>query len=168
MRASGLGRPVVLLAALLAAAVPSLLVVGVPEPTAVRVLLVGDSVTQGSSGDWTWRYRLWQHLAASDTTVDLVGPRDDLLTPETGAFGSQDYVDPRFDRDHAARWGMSLADLDHPIEALVSTYRPDVVVELMGVNDLVWQQDGAAEVAGLLTDLVTDARARARPDRPRS
>ncbi|MFC7503453.1 hypothetical protein, partial [Nocardioides sp. GCM10030258] len=36
----------------------------------VRVLIVGDSVTQGSSGDWTWRYRLWRHLQDAGLAVD--------------------------------------------------------------------------------------------------
>ena len=45
----------------------------------LRVLLVGDSVTQGSAGDSTWRYRLWKHLEATTAgPVDLVGPRNDL------------------------------------------------------------------------------------------
>lgn len=31
------------------------------EPrAAIRVMIVGDSITQGREGDWTWRYRLWQ------------------------------------------------------------------------------------------------------------
>jgi len=27
---------------------------------ALRVLIVGDSITQGHEGDYTWRYRIWQ------------------------------------------------------------------------------------------------------------
>lgn len=26
----------------------------------ISVMVVGDSITQGHEGDWTWRYRLWQ------------------------------------------------------------------------------------------------------------
>ena len=47
----------------------------------VRILLLGDSVTQGSIGDWTWRYRLWQHFADAGVAVDFVGPESDLLGP---------------------------------------------------------------------------------------
>ena len=71
----------------------------------VRILIVGDSITQGSAGDWTWRYRLWQHLTEHGVSVDFVGPRDDLWDNVTSQFGSQAYVDPAFDQDHAARWG---------------------------------------------------------------
>lgn len=27
---------------------------------AISVMVVGDSMTQGKEGDWTWRYRLWE------------------------------------------------------------------------------------------------------------
>lgn len=101
-----------------------------PEPTGpVRILLHGDSVTQGSAGDWTWRYRLWKHLTAAGEQVDLVGPRDDLRD------GSRAYADPTFDRDHAARWGMAGGALDRSVTQLMS-YAPDVIVDGLGVNDL--------------------------------
>lgn len=124
-----------------------------------RILLVGDSVTQGSSGDWTWRYRLWQHLEDSGAPVDLVGPRDDLLDNVTGRFGSQAYADPRFDRDHAARWGMKLLDEDASVRQLVEEQHPDVVVELLGVNDLVWDHRSPEEVVGYARTFVEDVRA---------
>ena len=44
----------------------------------MRILIVGDSMTQGSAGDWTWRYGLWKHLDDADVDVDFVGPNDDL------------------------------------------------------------------------------------------
>lgn len=101
-----------------------------PQPAGpVRILLHGDSVTQGSAGDWTWRYRLWKHLVSSGEQVDLIGPRDDLRD------GSRAYADPGFDRDHAARWGMSGGALDHSVTALMA-YTPDVIVDGLGVNDL--------------------------------
>jgi hypothetical protein len=50
------------------------------EAEPVRIMLFGDSITQGSTGDWTWRYRLWQTLAAAGVDFDFVGPRNDLVT----------------------------------------------------------------------------------------
>lgn len=158
MSTGRVGRALALGAALVVACAGALLLLYDPAPAPVRVLLVGDSVTQGSSGDWTWRYRLWQQLTASGVDVDLVGPRDDLLDLEAAAFGSQQYVDRDFDRDHAARWGMSLAEPDQPIDDLVREYRPDVVVELLGVNDLAWGYEPPSEVQEDLARFVEDAR----------
>ena len=133
----------------------------------VRILIVGDSMTQGSSGDWTWRYRLWRHLTEHGVPVDFVGPRTDLWEYVEAHDGSQAYVDPAFDRDHAARWGMPLAAMgaDPPagigatVGDLVDDYHPDVVVEMLGVNDLAFGGKTPAQLVGMLHDFVDQARA---------
>lgn len=125
----------------------------------VRVLIIGDSVSQGSSGDWTWRYRLWQHLeSTSPGRVDLVGSRNDVWDYLADRPGSQEYVDPAFDRDHAARWGMTLAFADAPVDDLVETYRPDVVVEMLGTNDLLFLTHSPERVEQDLENFVSAAR----------
>lgn len=129
------------------------------DPAPVRVLLVGDSVTHGSAGDWTWRYRLWQHLTATGTAVDFVGPYDDLFDNVENHPGDHSYNDPAFDRDHAARWGMTFAFPVNDIGDLVSTYDPDVVVESLGVNDLTFLDQEPDAVAEDVRDFVAAARA---------
>ena len=152
-------RPVAaLLGVVLLAASLGVVGSGASAAPPLRVLIVGDSVTQGSSGDWTWRYRLWQHLHDAGVDVDFVGPRDDLWDNLEGHAGDHSYVDPDFDQDHAARWGMSLAFQDQPIAQLVTAYHPDVVLELLGVNDLTFLQETPSQVAGLTEDFIDDAR----------
>ncbi|HEU5036713.1 MAG TPA: GDSL-type esterase/lipase family protein [Nocardioides sp.] len=131
---------------------------GPDEP--VRVLLVGDSVTQGSAGDWTWRYRLWEHLRDAD--VDLVGPDEMVAGPPPGP-PSLDYAAPDFDRDHASRWGKSFEDTDWPIDRLVGLFDPDVVVELLGINDAVWRGEPTPVLLDRAAEFVAGARA-ANPD----
>lgn len=124
---------------------------GTPSARPVRVLVHGDSVSHGSAGDWTWRYRLWRHLRDSGTSVDLVGPRSDLWE------GSRAYADADFDRDHAARWGMRRSAPDVPVRELVATHRPDVVVDGLGINDL--RNASPAAVVRGAARAVSDARA---------
>jgi lysophospholipase L1-like esterase len=131
---------------------------GAEDADPVRILLVGDSVTQGSSGDWTWRYRLWKHFEAAGVAVDFVGPRDDLYDNVSEAHGSQAYVDPDFDRDHAARWGMNVDVPDVPIATLVERYRPDVVVEMLGVIDLIYGGRTPETVANRIGTFIDEAR----------
>lgn len=156
------GRALALVLACLAVTVQAPAVAdGTPVPP-VRILLVGDSVTQGSAGDYTWRYRLWKALTDAQVDVELVGPRDDLYDSVTGQPGSTAYatdVDPEFDRDHAARWGMALSVPDVPLADLVAEYEPDVVVEMRGINDLTWYGETSAEVASLVAAEIEDARA---------
>jgi lysophospholipase L1-like esterase len=137
---------------------PSARAVAPATPEPVRILLLGDSVTQGSAGDWTWRYRLWQHFEDAGAAVDLVGPRNDLWDDITKVHGSNDYVDPDFDTDHAARWGMQVEVPDVPAGRLVEENHPDVVVVMLGVNDLLLGATPDA-VARRTTDLVAEIRA---------
>lgn len=155
-----------LLAGLLAATLPAVSPVVAPQAQAdepLRVLLVGDSVTQGSVGDWTWRYRLWKQFQAAGVPVDLVGPHTGLYDVATDEQVPDGYLDPAFDTDHAARWGMKLDRMETPVADLVAAYHPDVVVELLGLNDLLYDGRTAAEVEGMLRGLVSDARS-ADPD----
>lgn len=133
--------------------------VGGREAGPLRVLVIGDSVTSGSAGDWTWRYRLWQHLAAGTGEVDFVGPYDDVYDNIADQPGSLAYNDPAFDTDHASRWGLTLAFPVNAIGDLVSTHMPDVVVAMLGVNDLTFLQRTPEDVASSVRGFVTDARA---------
>lgn len=121
-----------------------------------RLLLVGDSITQGRAGDWTWRYRLWQRLEqAGDQDVDFVGPASDLDGDSVA------YRDPDFDRDHAAWWGTPLTPPAYPVGSLGRVYRPDVAVIELGVNDLLKQHEAPADVAAAMRDTVGTLRAAA-------
>ena len=62
-----------------------------------RILLVGDSITEGNDGDTSYRCDLWNALGGA---VDFVGTRSD-----SGNCGS-----PGFDADHAAQGGITTAD----------------------------------------------------------
>jgi hypothetical protein len=44
------------------------------RPGAISIMTVGDSISQGGEGDWTWRYRLWEWFKSQDVTVEFVGP----------------------------------------------------------------------------------------------
>ncbi|MDT4917197.1 MAG: hypothetical protein QOH89_1897, partial [Pseudonocardiales bacterium] len=134
-----------------------------PRPAAAspsRMMIVGDSITQGSTGDWTWRYRLWKHLTSRGVTVDFVGPRDDLentMTPESGDF-DQLYADPAFDRDHDAQWGRPYLEEAQVIQGKVAQYTPDYLLVLLGINDMTWFDQQPEQVEASLRSFVANAR----------
>lgn len=109
-------------------------------------MLAGDSITNGTSGDYTWRYFFYRHLVASGVNVDFVGPWSDLVDNITYQWGSHQYAACAFDQDHFSRGGSRLADQLEPapyspdgasmINSATSYYDPDVVVQLYGYNDL--------------------------------
>jgi lysophospholipase L1-like esterase len=95
--------------------------------------------------------------------VDLVGPYD-ALTAYHG--GPEEYVDADFDRDHAAvpgrRWATTLTAPDVGPDA-VATMAPDVVVIMLGVNDLVFGQSQPGEIRDMAATWIRDVQA-ADPD----
>ena len=134
------------------------------DPAIVRpptLMIVGDSISQGSSGDWTWRYRLWRHLRACDVAATFVGPREDVdearrrLTGRTGIG----YADPHFDRAHDAQWGQPYAVAKTAVREHVAAFRPDFVLVLLGINDLVWQEATPAEFEANVREFIANARA---------
>lgn len=126
--------------ALLLVALAALGRVAVQGDPQTRVLVVGDSVTQGWLGSCTWRYYFSERLRLRGVDdVDLVGPR-------TGVYHDRDwdlrggYADGDFDQDHAAWAGAQLGIGGGPaqegIDRLVAEHAPDVVLALWGINDL--------------------------------
>lgn len=157
-----LAKVTALALAIVTVAAPVQLRLPVSGPAPTRIMLVGDSITQGSAGDYTWRYRLWRHLAESGTTIDFVGPRTDLADLLNRTYGNTQYAEPEFDQDHASRWGMAVSFPDTPISELTMDYQPDVIVETMGVNDLMWLDVTARQLIGKVRRFVEQARS-ARP-----
>ncbi|PRY01577.1 GDSL-type esterase/lipase family protein [Allonocardiopsis opalescens] len=132
--------------------------VGPPSGEA-RIMIVGDSLSQGSNGDFTWRYRLWQHLRSEpvDVPVDLVGSRADVFDHVGQRLGADAYADPEFDTDHASRWGASAAALADEVAAEVAESEPDYLLVLAGLNDIVHGATGA-QTLDHVADLVAGAR----------
>jgi lysophospholipase L1-like esterase len=131
----------------------------------MRLMFVGDSMTIGSAGDYTWRYRMWQHLNATlGGPFRIVGPRTELYDAYADAAVSLDYRDPAFPakaRGHLAGWGEGWLHLAPLIRQTVAEHRPDVLLVSLGLIDLGFYTN-AAGTEDNLRRFVAEARA-ARP-----
>jgi len=96
----------------------------------LRVMFVGDSITQGRTGDTTYRYWVWRALAQQSVPVRFVGPT-------TGLRGGDTYLrtDLGFQTAHAAAGGSGYADHLPLLRKRVRAHRPDVIVLGLGFND---------------------------------
>jgi len=129
---------------------------GGAAPGPVRIMLAGDSITQGFDGDFTWRFRLFEEFVRQAVPVDFVGPRQ-------YPYGGHDlYLESGWDSDHDALGGSTLAGNVGSIGADVATYQPDVLVAEYGTNDLVGAGATAEELLASWRAYVANARA-ARP-----
>jgi hypothetical protein len=103
----------------------------------LRFMPVGDSMTIGSAGEHTWRYRMWQHLRDTyGSPVALVGPREALYDKAADAPTSYEYADPDFPRAHLAGWGEGWLHMAPLIGEAVRAHQADVLLVSLGLIDL--------------------------------
>lgn len=119
---------------------------------AMRFLFVGDSMTVGRAGDFTWRYRMWQHLEATlgEDGYAITGPRSGLYDTEADAPLSQEYGDAAFPasaRRHLAGWGEGWLHMAPVIADTVRAARADVLLVSLGLIDLGFYTDSAQTAA---------------------
>ncbi|GAA0449743.1 GDSL-type esterase/lipase family protein [Streptomyces sp. NPDC046215] len=128
----------------------------------MRIMFVGDSMTIGSAGDHTWRYRMWQHLNASyGGPYRIVGPRTELYEPGAGAPVSLDYADPGFPeraRAHLAGWGEGWLHMAPLAEDAVRAGKADTLLISLGLIDLGFYTN-AEQTAGNVHAFLAAARA---------
>lgn len=127
-----------------------------------RIMIVGDSITEGSSGDYTWQYWLYKHLRAEGVKARMVGPYHWLFNNVTKREGSQSYANPHFQNANDATWGMTLFREKNAIGAKVARYRPDYLLVLLGLDDIYWYGTSQPKMTANLASFIKAAR-RARP-----
>ncbi|MCZ4101503.1 MULTISPECIES: GDSL-type esterase/lipase family protein [Streptomyces] len=123
-------------------------------------MFVGDSMTIGSAGDFTWRYRMWQHLCSLGEPFTVVGPRTALHDKERGEPVSHAYADPAFPADarrHLAGWGEGWLHMAPLIGDAVRAHRPDLLLISLGLIDLGFYTT-AEQTAENLRSFVGEAR----------
>ncbi|MFD9459989.1 SGNH/GDSL hydrolase family protein [Streptomyces sp. NPDC060027] len=125
----------------------------------LRFMPVGDSMTIGSAGEHTWRYRMWQHLRATyGGPFKIVGPRETLYDKATDSPDSHEYADPEFPRAHLAGWGEGWLHMAPLIRETVRAQRADVLLVSLGLIDLGFYTNAVQTAANART-FVEEARA---------
>lgn len=121
-------------------------------------MFVGDSMTIGSAGEHTWRYRMWQHLRATyGGPFKMVGTREALYDKATDTADSYEYADPDFPRAHLAGWGEGWHHMTPLIAEAVSQTRADVLLVSLGLTDLGFYTDPDRTAANART-FISEAR----------
>ncbi|MFE3630725.1 GDSL-type esterase/lipase family protein [Streptomyces goshikiensis] len=128
----------------------------------MRFMFVGDSMTIGRAGDYTWRYRMWQHLNATfGGPYKIVGPRCELYDTFADAPTSHEYAEPGFPdhaRRHLAGWGEGWQHMVPLIGPAARAGKADVLLVSLGLIDLGFYTD-APQTAANVRRFVEEARA---------
>jgi hypothetical protein len=156
-----------------------------PPGLKIKVMVVGDSISQGTEGDFTWRYRLWEWIQSQKTAVEFVGPYNGTVPPQGrpppssiplddnlratdvsksqwGTWGGYaPSADTLFLQEnggaHFALWGRSAFQVRETIAQQVKTYMPDLMLVELGFNDLGWFW-GPEDTVQSMETLIRNAR----------
>lgn len=115
----------------------------------VRIMPLGDSITEARDGYAAYRYWLWKDLEAAGHSVDFVGSRFGVYN------GSPPYTD--YDQDHEGHWGWRADEILANIGAWSAAYTADIVLIHLGHNDL-WQNQSVAGTIGELGAIIDTIR----------
>lgn len=113
------------------------------ESDPIRIMPLGDSITEASSGFGSYRYDLWQELIREGFAVDFVGSM-------TGA-GGEASTSADFDSDHEGHPGWRADEVADHIEGWARSAQPDVVLLHLGTNDLAQGQPPSDVIQDLTT-----------------
>lgn len=127
----------------------------------LRVMPLGDSITEAETGHDSYRRVLWQRLNGAGCVVDLVGSKSGVSRGSRDS-GSASPPNADFDLDHEGYWSYSVDELLPRVSGLVAQSNPDVVLIHLGTNDVLDGQS-ASGIAGELGGMIDAIRA-SKPD----
>jgi enterochelin esterase-like enzyme/lysophospholipase L1-like esterase len=92
-------------------------------PTAIKIMPLGDSITDGLTVAGGYRIKLWSLIKNNGSTVDFVGSMSNGPT-ELG------------DRNHEGHSGWRIDQIDTNINSWMDSYKPKIVLLHIGTNDI--------------------------------
>jgi lysophospholipase L1-like esterase len=113
----------------------------------VRVLPLGDSITDGTQTPGGYRIDLWQRLADGGYTADFVGSQFN----GPASLG---------DHDHEGHPGWRIDQIDANVVGWLNAYRPHTVLLHIGTNDILQNYDLATapdRLSALIDRITTTA-----------
>jgi Ca2+-binding RTX toxin-like protein len=108
-----------------------------------RIMPLGDSITSGfnSSPGWGYRGPLWNKFYERGLGIDYVGQYQD---------GPSSFLDP----DHQGALGQTADGWIGLVPGLMTRYKPDIVLLMIGSNDISEAGDSPAQLHRDMTQLI--------------
>ncbi len=119
-----------------------------PPAASLRVMPLGDSITQGNTQLDSYRRPLWHALMAEGADVDFVGSQ--------AANHNGSPPNPDFDLDHEGHWGWTADEVLAQMPGWAQAHRPDVALLHLGTNDMLGGSgigSSLAELTGIIEAL---------------
>lgn len=115
--------------------------------TPIRIMPIGDSITQADGNHNSYRRQLWFKLRKAGYNVDFVGSTREHFE------GTAPLTD--FDQDHEGHWGWRTDDVLAQMDEWVRLNRPDVALIHLGTNDIFSKHSMQSTIAELRELILT-------------
>ncbi|WP_439880312.1 GDSL-type esterase/lipase family protein [Pontibacter sp. MBLB2868] len=135
----------------------------------LRIMALGNSITQSNHENHSYRYNLWKKLIDAGVEADYVGSHN---VHKNGNPQWPKYKGHQFDSDNEGHWGWSADQIlagntDEPakghLKEWLKEYTPDIVLLHLGTNDMFRNQT----IAGTL-DEIREVVHHVRKDNPQA
>jgi lysophospholipase L1-like esterase len=122
---------------------------------ALKILPLGNSITQSNNENLSYRYPLWTKLVDDGVNFDFVGSMTSNYNgnPTWPLYGGQS-----FDQDHEGHWGWRVDQINLNLPGWMTSYTPDIVLIHLGTNDMA-QNNSVTSTVNELKDLIGLLRA---------
>jgi lysophospholipase L1-like esterase len=140
----------------------------------LRILPLGDSITQGRGGSnpvQSYRYELWKRLIDANVDFDFVGEMQHGFDEQIhGDPVYPDYQGNVFDKDHQGHWGWTTKEIlegtsqswrrkEGRLPLWLEAYTPDIALILLGTNDGRSASFDLAETRANMSAIIDQLRA---------
>jgi len=139
------------------------------EQDVLRILILGDSITQAEANRASFRYPLWKKLIDADIKFDFVGSMNTQQDKYSkGTPPQPDYRGHAFDKDHEGHFAWEASDIiigrnpnngtgSGNLAQWLQAYDFHIALVHLGTND-VFRKQSNAQIAGELKDVIVTLR----------
>ena len=113
----------------------------------IRIMPLGNSITQGSYGSNSYRRNLYHKLVQAGYDVDFVGSMTRVYLGEP--------PDPDYDLSHEGHWGWKTNDILEYLSQWLESYTPDLVLIHIGTNDLYYEMEIESTISDIKSIITT-------------
>jgi hypothetical protein len=107
----------------------------------IKIMPLGDSITESSKGQNSYRFYLWHSLIDKGYHPNFVGSKEGV--------GNGPPASPDFDMDHEGHSGWRADEILNHIQGWGTSTSPDVVLLHIGTNDICQDQSVGSTVADI-------------------
>ncbi|MHA6246899.1 GDSL-type esterase/lipase family protein [Pontibacter sp. CAU 1760] len=121
-----------------------------PAHSQVKLMVLGNSITQGNATYPGYRYELWKMMVDDNLDVELVGSHDVNHDEAVPAVKGSTYKGRTYTNRNEGHWGWSTDEVLNgkdgkgKLAEWLQTYTPDMVLMHLGTNDMFRQCSAGA------------------------